>query len=395
MNQPSPATTARGAALDVPQLMRAAQQESGLSDWGDDASFQIGLERLVDSLNQIQAPAEFFQQAQARLQHSLVTRLRLTEDARLNPEIVQASIERPIIVIGLPRTGTTVLYDLLALDPDTRTPRDWEFAMPWPATEAATFDSDPRITILNQQFAQILQLAPALADIQHFEATNPSECNLALTHHFATTQFFAEWSVPNYSEWLREVRPPGQYRTHKRLLQQLQWKGPRGRWTLKSPGHLFDLDGLIEAYPDAGLIWTHRDPLFALSSLTSMICQFRQIIGIDFEPKRVGRQVLDMWSTAIERACTSRLSDPAIERAVIDIPHRDVIADRNAVVRRIHEHFDLPWNAEHQRRLEGDAAGNATQRLGKHKHRPEEFGLSAEEVRERLPLYYRLCGDFF
>ncbi|MHC8380474.1 sulfotransferase family protein [Pseudomonas sp. LB3P14] len=395
MTQSNTLSTPLGEWLEVQQLLDAAQHKTGLIDWGDDPSFLIGLERLVESVNRMQAPAAFNHQARARLGHSLTTRLRLVEDARLHPEITAATIERPIVVVGLPRTGTTVLYDLLAFDPATRTPRDWEFAMPWPATEAATFTTDPRIDILNQQFAQILAGAPALADIQHFEATNPSECNLALTHHFATTQFFAEWSVPDYSQWLRDVRPPGQYNTHKRLLQQLQWKGPRGRWTLKSPGHLFDLEGLLGAYPDAGLIWTHRDPLFALSSLASMICQFRQVIGIDFDPKNVGRQVLDMWSTALERACASRRNDPAINSAILDIAHRDVIADRNAVVKRIHEHFNLPFSDEHQRRLEGESAANATERLGKHKHRPEDFGLSAEIVRERLPLYYADCGQFF
>lgn len=381
--------------LDTCQLLNAAQQESGLSDWGNDPTFCIGLERLVESLNNLQAPPAFLEQARTRLLHSLGIRLRLVEDARLHPEITAATIERPTVVIGLPRTGTTVLYDLLALDPQTRTPRDWEFAMPWPATEAATFDSDPRIELLDRQFAGILARAPALADIQHFGATNPSECNLALTHHFATTQFFAEWSVPEYSRWLREVRAPGQYITHKRLLQQLQWKGPRGRWTLKSPGHLFDLEGLLEAYPDANLIWTHRDPLAALSSLASMICQFRKVIGIDYEPKVVGRQVLEMWSTALERACASRLADPRIDQVILDVPHREVIANRNAVIRNIHQHFDLPFSDEHQRRLEGEAATDATQRLGRHKHRAEDFGLNAELLQEHLPLYYRHCGEFF
>lgn len=390
-----PATTANAIPLQESALLAAAESATGLHDWGTDQTFRVGLGKLIDAVNELHAPASFVASARARLLASLITKLRLIEDERRHPEVLADRIERPVIIIGLPRTGTTVLYDLLALDPATRTPRDWEFAMPWPAPEAATWDRDPRIAQMNAWFTQLLQAAPGLADIQTFEATHPSECNLAFTHHFASSQFPAEWGVPSYARWLRETRPPGRYAAHKRILQQLQWKGPRGRWTLKSPEHLCTIEELMIAYPDACLVWTHRDPVSAFSSLSSMLNQFSKAAGAPEDRKRVGRYVLDTWATALEHATAVREMHPHVERAVIDIGHKEVIRDKLGVVRRVHEHFALPFSAEHDARLKGQAAAKVSGRLGRHAHKPEDFGITAADVHARLPKYMARFGALF
>jgi hypothetical protein len=334
------------------------------------------------------------EQARSRLLASLIIKLRFIDDEKRHPQVLKEKIERPVIIIGLPRTGTTVVYDLLALDPATRTPRDWEFAMPWPAPEQATWTTDPRIAQMNAIFAHLLQAAPALADIQVFEATHPSECNLAFTHHFASSQFPAEWGVPSYARWLRETPPPGRYAAHRRILQQLQWKGPRGRWTLKSPEHLCTIEELLQAYPDACLIWTHRDPVSALSSLSSMLNEFLKAVGAKEDRKAVGRHVVETWATALEHATDIRERHPNVERAVIDIAHRDVIQDKLAVVRKIHQRFGLPFTPEHEARLESQL-GKVSERLGRHKHKPEDFGITSEDVRARLPKYLARFGSLF
>lgn len=382
-------------ALSDAQMMADAEHSTGLKDWGQDQSFRIGLGKLVDSVNEMQAPAQFFAQAQARLTGILATRLHLIDDGNRHPEVLAGRIEKPVVVIGLPRTGTTITYDLLALDPAARPPRDWEFAMPWPAPELATWHTDPRIAQLNAVYEQLLKAAPKLADIQNIAATTVSECNLVFTHHFASTQFPAEWGVPSYEKWLLSGPPVGRYASHQRILQQLQWKGPRGRWTLKSPEHLFDLDGLMAAYPDASLVWTHRDPVQALSSLSSMLQQIRLALGVDADPLVAGRSVFNTWSLGVERAMASRERNPLVERAVIDIPHQDVIKDKVAVIRRIYQRFNLPFTPAYEAQLRGDAAARVSGRLGRHAHRPEDFGIHAAQVRERLPRYYARFGALF
>jgi hypothetical protein len=390
----SATTTGNAAPLEQAALLTTAEQATGLADWGEDQSFRIGLGRLIAAVNELNGPAAFVEQARARLLASLITKLRFIEDARRHPEVLAEKIERPVIIVGLPRTGTTVVYDLLALDPSTRTPRDWEFAMPWPAPERATWSTDPRIAQMNAIFAQLLQAAPALADIQVFEATHPSECNLAFTHHFASSQFPAEWRVPSYAQWLRGTRPPGRYAAHKRILQQLQWKGPRGRWTLKSPEHLCTIEELLQAYPDACLVWTHRDPASAFSSLSSMLNEFLKAVGAKEDRRAVGRHVVETWATALEHATNTRERLPHVEGAVIDIAHRDVIQDKFAVVRRIHQRFGLPFTAEYERRLQSQL-GKVSERLGRHKHNPEDFGINPDEVRARLPKYLARFGALF
>jgi hypothetical protein len=382
------------APLDEAGLLTAAEKTTGLADWGADQTFRIGLGKLITAVNELNGPAAFVEQARSRLLASLIIKLRFIEDEKRHPQLLREKIERPVIIIGLPRTGTTVVYDLLALDPATRTPRDWEFAMPWPAPEQATWNTDPRIAQMNAIFAHLLQAAPALADIQVFEATHPSECNLAFTHHFASSQFPAEWGVPFYARWLRETPPPGRYAAHRRILQQLQWKGPRGRWTLKSPEHLCTIEELLQAYPDACLIWTHRDPVSALSSLSSMLNEFLKAVGAKEDRKAVGRYVVDTWVTALEHATAIRERHPDVERAVIDIAHRDVIQDKFAVVRKIHQRFGLPFTPEHEARLNSQL-GKVSERLGRHKHKPEDFGITVEDVHTRLPKYLARFGSLF
>ena len=325
--------------------------------------------------------------------HSLETRLRLTEDERLSPAIVAQKIEKPLIVIGLPRTGTTIAYDLLALDPNARAPREWEWYMPWPATDAATFTTDPRIAIVQSMYQTWLDHAPELLKIQRFDCTQPGECNHGMCHHFASTNFWAEFGVPEFARWLREEVPEGQYRTHKRLLQEFQWKGPRGHWILKSPQHLFDLDGLIAAYPDACLVWTHRDPVSTLSSLSSMVSKFQRATGGGEDLKVVGRSVMDMWSAAMARATRSRSTNPKVESAIIDLAHRDVVHDPIGAVRRIHDRFGFSFSDEHVARIRRFLGqSSSAQRLGQHRHDPAEFGIETPEVHARLADYYAKFG---
>lgn len=323
----------------------------------------------------------------------LSARLHYAEDARQHPEIITQDVGAPLVVCGLPRTGTTIVYDLLCLDPAARAPREWEWYIPWPAPDIATFDSDPRIAQVQAIYENWLKHAPQLADIQRMDCTQPGECNHGMMLHFGSTNFPAEFGVPDFAAWLQDNPPEGQYRTHKRMLQQFQWRGPQGRWTLKSPQHLFDLPGLVEAYPGAMLVWTHRDPVLTFSSLASMIAGFLAAFGGDKDLHAIGRSVLDMWSAAMARATQARRDRPDIEARIIDLAHKDVVADPMAAVRRIYDRFNLPFGEEHQRRIMQFLSENpSASRLGKHRHRPEDFGIDVAEVHERLADYYASYG---
>lgn len=379
--------------LNEAELLRAAQDKTGLTDWGGDLSFRKGLSILIDAAEDMQAPQQFYDQVRSRISHVLETRLRLVEDARLHPEIERQKIEKPIAVIGLPRTGTTITYDLLTVDPAARAPREFELFFPWPASEVATFETDPRIAIVQAMQDNFLAHAPQLAEIQRTDCTQPGECNHGMVFHFAGSNLPAEYGVPKFAQWVIDEVPEGLYRTHKRLLQQFQWKGPKGRWVIKSPHHLFDLPGLVEAYPDIGLVWTHRDPVSTLSSLSSFFAALQAAVGQGNDLHAIGRSVVDMWCTAMARATRARAENPAIEARIIDIAHRDVVLDPIGSMRKIYDRFRLPLTAEAERRMVKFLQENpAAKRLGKHKHSPEQFGIGPAEVHARLAGYYDRFG---
>lgn len=379
--------------LDTATLLAEAETATGLHDWGSDQSFRVGFGVFIDAVEAMQPEPAFREQVRTRAKYILETRLRLADDARRHPEIEAQRIDKPLAIIGLPRTGTTITYDLLTLDPASRAPREFELYMPWPATEIATFETDPRIAVVQAMYDNYLAHAPQLAEIQRLDCTLPGECNHGMTFHFAGSNFPAEYGVPNFAQWVIDEVPEGLYRTHKRLLQQFQWKGPQGRWVIKSPHHLFDLEGLIEAYPDAGLVWTHRDPVSTFSSLASMIAALQAAAGQGKDLHAVGRSVLEMWSAAMARATRVRRENPAIEARIIDIAHRDVVIDPVAAVQRIYDRFDLPFSGEMKQRIDTFLTENpSASRLGKHRHSPEQFGIDPAEVRERLAEYYDRFG---
>jgi hypothetical protein len=379
--------------LDEAELLRAAEQSTGLRDWGSDPSFRVGLAKLIEAVEAMQPAPHFRDAVGARALHILQTRLRLVEDARLHPEITAQTIRQPLAIIGLPRTGTTISYDLLTLDPASRAPREFELYHPWPASDVANFATDPRIALVQAMYDNYLAHAPQLAEIQRLDCTQPGECNHGMTFHFAGSNFAAEYGVPLFAQWIIDTVPEGLYRTHKRLLQQFQWKGPQGRWVIKSPHHLFDLPGLVDAYPDAGLIWTHRDPVATLSSLSSFIAGLQAAVGQGGDKHAVGRSVVDMWSTAMARATQARLDNPALEARIIDIAHRDMVHDPIGSVRRIYDRFGLPFPPDLEQRITTFLAENpAAARMGKHKHSPEEFGIDPDEVHAKLAGYYARFG---
>jgi hypothetical protein len=299
-----------------------------------------------------------------------------------------------MFIFGLPRTGTTITFDMLSRDPAVRFPRDWEWLVPWPPAEAETIDTDPRIAAIQPMVDLFLKRAPELAAVHRFDCTAPGECNCGLMYHFSSTNYWAELGTARHAEWLIANIPDGQYREHKRLLQQMQWKGPKGRWLLKSPQHLFDLAELFATYSDARAVWTHRDPVATFSSLSSMITLLHRVAGLDPDPHEVGDIVVRTWSRAILNAVEARQADPAIDAAIIDLPHREVVSDPVAAMRRIYAFFDQPFTAELALSLdrfmqEDDKA----QRAGKHKHRPEDYGIDPDKVRRDLASYYQLYGQ--
>lgn len=387
---------AEQSPLDADRLMAAAEAATDLSDWGADLSWQTGLHKLIDAIEHMSCASLLRESVAAQVVQLLSTRLRLEEDARQHPEILQGQITAPLIVTGLPRTGTTWLFELLALDPVVRAPLEWELGALSPPPEAATFDTDPRIAAAQAGVDAMLQAVPELATMHPFGAQLPAECNAIMTLHFASSNFWATYAVPEYIDWLTFDHPQGVMNTHRRVLQQLQWKGPRGRWTLKSPPYMLMLEDLLAAYPDACIVQTHREPAKMVASLANMIRALRRVrdTGIPelLEPREIARSVLRHFGTALERGTKSR-EDPAVDGRFVDIAYRDLVINPLAAVQRIYDGFGLPWTSEFEQRLTAHITAQRSSGHGKHKYDMAEFGVDELDLPNQFPEYRARFGD--
>ena len=382
--------------LNEQQLCETAESLAGLHDWGTDDSFRTGLRKLIEAAEAMPVADVLRKPVADQAVSLLVTRLHLQDDARRHPEILEGEIERPLIVTGAPRSGTTWLYELLSLDAGVRAPLDWEVIAPWPAPEIATFETDSRIADLQERYDHLLSEIPALATMHHWDARAPQECNCFTTLHFVSSNFWSSFGIPDYLDWLVHERHFGVFNTHRRVLQQLQWKGPKGRWLLKSPPHLLMLEDLLAAYPDAMIIQTHREPQAVIASLGSLIRALRQANFPDVpeltDPKVIGSEVMMQYGEALERATHSR-QNPDIDRRVFDVAYRDTLSDPIGTVKRIYEHFGLEFTPAYEQRLADLVNIDRPSAGGRHRYDPEEFGIAAMDIGNRLPAYRARFGD--
>jgi hypothetical protein len=375
------------------QVLDLAESMTGLDDWGPDDSFRIGLRVLVESIEAMDPPSAWRHSFRRQIVHFLNQRLHLRNDERLHPDVLDEQIDAPIMIVGLPRTGTTVTHSLLSLDERSRAPLNWEYAAPWPAPEVATFATDPRIAKVNESWRLQVERSPELVHMLPMDANMPSECNDSMMFHFAGPNYWAWFRVPEHRTWTAERTAPGLYRTHKRILQELQWKGPRGQWTCKSPGFVGDLEAIVETYPDARLVWTHRDPATTIVSLSSLVASLQNaLLGEYPDLRTMGAETRDLWVAELRRGLAAR-RNPAVARAIVDVPYRDLVGDKAATVAKLYDHWGIEFTAAHRQRIEQLEEQQPSSHFAKHSYSAEDFGVDPGSVREELADYYAEFGE--
>jgi hypothetical protein len=322
--------------LEMEGLLEAARRSTGLSDFGD-AAFTDGLGRLLRSLEEeaaLTSLGRFI--ARTDVIQGLERRLQLVDWHERHPEIGAGEIRRPIVIVGQGRTGTTILHELLALDPANRIPLTWEVDHPSPPPERASYESDPRIAATQQTLDRSESLVPTIKRMHRMGAQLPQECVRITSCAFQSAIFVAQWRVLSYANWvINEADMAPAYATHRQMLQVLQWRCPAERWVLKSPGHLWSLDALLDAYPDALLIQTHRDPLRILSSLTSLETVLRSMSSNDIDKAEIAREWSEWMAVGYERSVDFRESGALPASRVVDVQFREFIADPVAAVAKI------------------------------------------------------------
>ena len=375
------------APLDMQSLLDVATRQTGLADFGDEG-FRTGLGILLESyeadagLNTIGRLA-----ARADVLRILKTRLRLEDDRKRFPEIAHEAIVKPIFITGLPRSGTTLLHNLLAQDPDSRVPLTWEVMFPTPPPAHDTHDRDPRIAEAGASLAWLDCLAPGFRRIHPVDAGLAQECIEITTYAFESPRFHTTHNAVAYQTWLAGCDQRAAYAYHRRVLQQLQCRFPARRWVLKAPSHLFALEALVETYPDACIIQTHRDPLEVLPSTASLTAALRRAFSNTVDLAEIGTEVVQRWAEGLRRAAEFRTTH-TLRTPACDVWYADLLCDPIAEVQRIYRHFDLELTAPLEAAMRRYLAANPQHKHGTHDYALNEFGLAPNQVKSQFHAYY-------
>jgi hypothetical protein len=379
--------------LDEVWLLGRAARNTGLSDFGDEA-FREPLQRLLRAFEEeshLTPVGRII--AQRDTLRILENRLHLIEARKRHPELADEPIREPVFVVGLPRTGSTALHELLAQDPESRVPMTWEVMWPWPFPESASYRSDPRIARADRYLKATDQLIPGFKKMHRMGAELPQECCMLMNHDLMSMQFHTSYRIPGFQDWMDRQDMTPIYASHRRQLQHLQHRCPVKRgWVLKSPQHLWSLDALLAVYPDARIVQTHRDPVKVAASLASLVSLLRGMGSDQVDPWEVGSDWTGRLVEGLSRAMAVRERLEPGESRVFDVHFRDFRADPLGTVRRIYSNFGMQLGAEAERRMGRFLAIHPQNEHGRHEYTLKGAGLDLETERDRFEAYQKRFG---
>jgi hypothetical protein len=372
--------------LRVVDLIEAAKRRCGLDDFGGGDFFE-GLSRLLDSCHR-ESRLNLIGKIALRtdLTRILCSRLFMQRDRQLYPAVARQEIRQPLFIVGLPRSGTTLLHMLLAADPEHRAPLTWEVMTQSPPTR----DGEKRRIQRAMQSCNCLNwLAPTFRQVHAVGAELPQECVGLMTPTFMSDQFDTMYYVPSYRAWFfrQDLLPAYQY--HRRFLQHLQVRQSAPRWVLKAPTHMFALPTLLSVYPDALFVQTHRAPLDAMASVSSLITILRRVFSDAVDPFIVCREAIQYWSETLDRFLQER--DRLAEYRVCDVNYVEIRSDPIAAVGRIYEHFGWLLSQKTEQRMRLVLASQPQEQYGRHRYNLSGFGIREAEGAAAFTAY---CDRF-
>jgi hypothetical protein len=369
--------------FDMETLLTEACEKTGLSDFGNE-NFKTGLKVLLQTYDQNHFTEKGRHKNRKRVLNLLCARLRIENALKLHPEIRDEKIIAPMFLTGLPRTGTSALLNLLATDPDARPLYMWEGFNPEPIEGLPKGAPDPRYQAMKEWETQNAKNA-GFKKIHSTSVDTPEECIHLLNHTFCDVQYGAETMMEPYGSWFQQQDLHDSYAYYADLLRMLQWQRPGKRWLLKTPGHLWALDILIELFPDCSIIITHRNPLECVTSYASMMAALMN--HREFDKKSLGPVVLEYLASKMDKAMQVRQQTNPTR--FLDIQFEDFINTPLETAERIYRHFNLPMTDEIKNIMQKHIHQNPMGKHGKHEYQLEEYGLSETQILQRFDHYIR------
>jgi hypothetical protein len=373
--------------LVVDQLIEDAQRATGLERF-DSESFREGLGILVADINAGDRPEQLVDRFKADLVAALAGRLKTTAYLDSRPELLARPIERPVFVFGVPRTGTTMVSNLLAADPARRSPLTWEIDDPVPPATSATLYNDPRALARLEQERAMLAARPEMGKYYRGSAIYPNECVFIQAQDFKTLMWESRGKLPGYREYIFSADITSAYEYEKRFLQLLQAEAP-GTWNLKMPSHALFIPTLLKVFPDARLIWTHRDPFTAAGSLVSLISLAHMGFMGKVDKEWLAENYPKQAAEHANRAMDAR--DAIGEDRIIDVHYADLMRDPVGTMRGVYAKLGDEFTAGAEAGMQGWVDDNPQDKFGRHEYKLAQYGLSKEALE---PLFERYLSRY-
>jgi Sulfotransferase family len=379
-----------GVSMAAPACFADAEQQlhaaayTGLSDFGADdylAGLRVLLAAMDSEIHFNTLGREF---GAGTIIGILAARLHTHAGWKNNPHCLQQPVRRPLVITGVPRTGTTALHKLLSMDPQFQGLEHWLTDTPKPRPPREQWPTDPHYMASQAGLDMFYQAVPEMRAAHFTTAYEVDECLEVLKQGFVSNRFASGWHVPSYAAWLQTQDEAPSYRYFANVLR-LIGKNDARPWLLKNPGHTAQLDLLLDMFPDACVVQTHRDPVKALPSLCSVLAMSRRVLeGDAVNMSAIGRRECTYWSEAVEHALTIRQRAP---QQFFDVDHRQFHAEPMRVVAALYAYFGLELIAPVAADMRNWLRANPGDQHGGHHYTPQQFNLDAVEIRELFKNY--------
>jgi len=363
----------------------------GADDFGDPAY----LEALRTVLTAYDEEASFHDagrdMAKFQIVHSLEQRLKTERAWKARPDVLDVEITRPIFITGCVRTGSTALHYLMGQDPDLQVLEWWLASNPRPRPPRATWEDHDDFKKAQAEMDAMFAADPSIKSMHFTTAAGPEECRHFLAQSFTDDSYEVNATVPTYEKWYHDGRHVETYQRHKRLVQLVGSTETAGRrWLLKYPVHVRQLDALLEVYPDACVVITHRDPREMLPSYTNMVATYRALLEGEVDRQDISRSQMKGWADAVNRAVEVRKRHDSSQ--FFDLHFADYVADPLGAAKRVYAHFGQTLSGEGERRLRAWHADNPQHKHGKHEYSDKGTGLTETEILDAFAPYMEYFG---
>lgn len=381
--------------LDEVSLLQHACRATGLDDFGDELwrqPFRVFIKSLED-----EAQLTLMGRLMARndIILWLSTRLQVTDTLKRHPQILDEEIIAPMFIVGLPRSGTSILFELLSQDPDAGVPLMWEALQPCPPPETATYTTDSRIEHADKLFTQWNRVAPEFASMHEMRGDIPAECGLLMAGTFISDHCASLHQTSSYSAWCLTADFQPVYEYHKTILKILQWKNPRTRWLLKAPEHQVHLETLLQVYPDARLVQTHRDPIKCMASTASLLGTLYYMRSDQPFNAHLFDNIILGEATAqrLERVMEQREKGIVPVDRIADSRYQDLMDDPMACIAKLYAHFGMDLSETASKRMLDYLQRKPQGKFGQHSYQVDARRTGDRPLFKRYQTQYNVPDE--